>query len=194
MTTLPLHKYLPYIFLIGGLIGFLASFILTLDTMHILKDPSYSPPCNINPIISCGSVMKTDQSSVLGFTNSLLGVAGFAALMALGTALLAGAKFQIWLWRLLLAAATVGAFFVHWLIFQSLYRIGSLCPYCMAVWSVTIPIFWYTLLYNLQLSKYSRNKYVQFLLQHHGNILTAWLLLIVILIANRFWYYWSTLL
>ena len=30
--------------------------------------------------------------------------------------------------------------FVHWLIFQSLYRIGALCPYCMVVWAVTIPL------------------------------------------------------
>ena len=30
--------------------------------------------------------------------------------------------------------------FVHWLIFQSLYRIGALCPYCMVVWAVTISL------------------------------------------------------
>ena len=30
--------------------------------------------------------------------------------------------------------------FIHWLIFQSLYRIGALCPYCMVVWAVTIPL------------------------------------------------------
>ncbi len=40
-----------------------------------------------------------------------------------------------------LAAGTLlGTVFVHWLIFQSLYRIGALCPYCMVVWAVTIPL------------------------------------------------------
>ena len=39
---------------------------------------------------------------------------------------------------------------MHWLIFQSLYVIGALCPYCMAVWAVTIPICWYVTLHNLE--------------------------------------------
>jgi len=38
---------------------------------------------------------------------------------------------------------------VHWLIFQSLYRIGALCPYCMVVWVVTITVFWNVTLHNL---------------------------------------------
>ena len=45
---------------------------------------------------------------------------------------------------------TFGVVFVHWLIFQSLYVIGALCPYCMVVWAVTIPIFWYVTLHNLR--------------------------------------------
>jgi hypothetical protein len=32
--------------------------------------------------------------------------------------------------------------FIVWLIVQSLYVIGALCPWCMVAWSVTIPIFW----------------------------------------------------
>ena len=40
-------------------------------------------------------------------------------------------------WRSARCSASV---FMHWLIFQSLYRIGALCPYCMVVWAVTIPL------------------------------------------------------
>ena len=45
-----------------------------------------------------------------------------------------------WYWAGLAAGTLLGTVFVHWLIFQSLYRIGALCPYCMVVWAVTIPL------------------------------------------------------
>ena len=45
-----------------------------------------------------------------------------------------------WYWIGLTIGTLIGAAFVHWLIFQSLYRIGALCPYCMVVWVVTISL------------------------------------------------------
>ena len=45
-----------------------------------------------------------------------------------------------WYWAGLATGTLLGTAFVHWLIFQSLYRIGALCPYCMVVWAVTIPL------------------------------------------------------
>jgi len=187
------EKYLPYIFLIAGILGFLASFILTVDTIKILQDPSYTPPCNISPIISCGSVMKTDQAAIFGFMNSLIGIAVYASLAVIGLVLFAGAKFKRWFWYLLQGAAILTVIFVHYLIFQSLYRIGSLCPFCMVVWSVTMPSFWYLTLYNLKNSQFSGNKFFRFAYRYHGDFLLAWFVLIVGLILNRFWYYWSAL-
>lgn len=188
------QKYLPYVLLIGGIIGFLASFILTVETIRILQNPGYTPGCNINPIISCGSVMKTGQSAVLGFANSLVGIGAFAGLAALGAALLAGARFNRWLWLVMQGGVTLGVLFVHWLIFESLYRIGSLCPFCMAVWLVIIPTFWYLTLFNLRQTRLSSNRYYLFAYRHHVDILVAWLLIIGALVVNRFWYYWSSLI
>ena len=45
-----------------------------------------------------------------------------------------------WYWVGLAVGTLLGVVFIHWLIFQSLYRIGALCPYCMVVWAVTIPL------------------------------------------------------
>jgi hypothetical protein len=39
--------------------------------------------------------------------------------------------------------------FVGWLIGQSIFVLGTLCPWCMVVWTVTIPMFWAVTLYNL---------------------------------------------
>lgn len=87
---------------------------------------------------------------------------------------------------------TFAVVFVHWLIYQSLYVIGALCPYCMIVWVVTLPIFWYVTIANLQTFGAGR-KVTSVITEYRGAILTAWYLGIVALIAFRFWDYWTTL-
>ena len=195
---LTLLRTIGYILAIGGVIGFLAAFILTVDKIKLIEDPSFVPSCNINPIISCGSVMKTPQSAVFGFPNSLIGLASFAIVATVGMALLAGATFKRWFWLGLQAGTIFGVVFVHWLFFQTVYRIGALCPFCMVVWSVTIPIFWYTLLYNLRAGHIKAptalKSVVNFVTKHHGDILIIWFLVLAGLILNHFWYYWSTIL
>ncbi|EPR76964.1 Integral membrane protein [Leifsonia rubra CMS 76R] len=43
-----------------------------------------------------------------------------------------------------------GAFaFCLWLAYQSIFDLATLCPWCMVVWSVTIPMFWAVTLRNL---------------------------------------------
>jgi uncharacterized membrane protein len=183
---------------IGGTIGFLASFILTTEKIELLKNASYQPPCNISPIISCGSVMKTPQAEVFGFPNALIGIAGFAIVVTVGMALLAEAKFKRWFWLGLEAGTIFGVVFIHWLFFQSVYVIGALCPFCMIVWTVTIPIFLYTTLYNLQENYISKPKslakFIDIITRYHASILFLWYLAIITAILIRFWYYWVTFL
>lgn len=57
---------------------------------------------------------------------------------AAGAALLAGARVRPWAWWGLLAGCVAGLVFVHWLIAQSVFVIGALCPYCMIAWVSTI--------------------------------------------------------
>ena len=46
------------------------------------------------------------------------------------------------MWLGLNLGALFGFGFAIWLITQSLYVIGALCPWCMVVWAATIPVFW----------------------------------------------------
>ncbi|MDD9382836.1 vitamin K epoxide reductase family protein [Streptomyces sp. ZAF1911] len=144
-TTAPRGTAL--LLLIGGLVGTLASGVLTYDRIHTLENPLFTPGCNINAVLSCGDVMTTWQGNLLGFPNMLLGIAGFAALAGLGAALVAGALLPRWLWRGLWAGIAAGFAFTVWLISQCLYVIGALCPWCMVVWAVMIPLFWYVTLH-----------------------------------------------
>ncbi|MFJ9979437.1 vitamin K epoxide reductase family protein [Streptomyces cyaneofuscatus] len=190
-------RLLALVLTVGGAVGLLAAFTLAVEKVALLKDPSYKPSCSINPILSCGSVMTTEQAEVFGFPNPLLGIAGFAVVTSLGVILLTGAVLPRWMWLAVQAGVTFGVVFVHWLIFQSLYRIDALCPYCMVVWTVMIPIFWYTTLYvlgrNLLPVSGPLRSGVRAVASLHGVVLTVWYLLIVVLILERFWLYWTSL-
>ena len=91
-------RVLPWVLTAGGVLGLTAAFVLTVEKIALLKDPAYVPTCSVNPVLSCGSVMRTPQAGVFGFPNPLLGVAGFAVVTTVGVALLAGARFPRWLW------------------------------------------------------------------------------------------------
>lgn len=192
-----LPRILPWLLLIGGIIGTLASLGLSIEVFERLKNSNYVPICNLNPILSCTSVADSAQSEVLGFPNYFIGLAGFASLATIGLAMLAGGKFKRWFWVALEAGLSLGVIFVTWLQFESLYRIGALCIFCMIVWAVTIPMFWYTTLHVLREGYVKMparlDGVVTFAFKHHGDILLIWLLVIIALIAKRFWYYWSTL-
>ncbi|KJS57323.1 vitamin K epoxide reductase family protein [Streptomyces rubellomurinus] len=187
-----------WLLLIGGALGLFASAVLTLDKLRLLKDPSYVPSCNINPIISCGSVMRSDQAEAFGFPNSLLGLVGFGVVIAVGAGLLAGAAYRRWFWLGLQAGTVFGIGFVSWLMYQALYRIGALCPYCLVVWAAMIPLFWYTTLHNLRSGVIPVGRrlrpVVREAARYHGAVPALWYAVIALLVLNRFWYYWSTLI
>lgn len=175
-----------------------ASLALSIEVFNRLKNPDYIPVCNLNPVLSCTSVADSAQSEAFGFPNYFVGIAGFAALATIGLAMLAGAKFKRWFWVTLELGLLFGIGFVTWLQFESLYRIGALCIFCMIVWAMTIPIFLYATLHVLN-EKYIKTptrlkKLVAFITRHHGDVLLLWFLIIIGLIVKRFWYYWSTLL
>src|SRR5437868_7128426 len=149
-TKWTLEKILPWLLLIGGVIALVASIMLSIEVFDRLKNPHYVPVCNLNPILSCTSVADSKQAHAFGFPNYFIGIAGYAIVAAIGVVLLAGAKLAKWFWKLFEVGLLFAVAFVTWLQFETLYRIGALCIFCMIVWVCTIPIFLYTTLYNIQ--------------------------------------------
>ena len=136
----------PFVLLtIAGAIGLVAAFVLTVDKFTLLQDKidgvESTFSCDFSAFVSCGGVMDSDQAAAFGFPNSLIGIVGFTVVTALGVLLWTGAPVKGWVWAGLQAGALFGVGFVTWLQFQSIYRIELLCPYCMVVWAVMIPLF-----------------------------------------------------
>lgn len=178
--------------LIAGVLGLAAALALTVEKIELLIDPSYVPSCSINPVISCGSVMTTWQASAFGFPNSLIGVIAFTLTLVTGVLAVAGVRLPRWYWSGFAAGTLLGTVMVHWLIFQSLYRIGALCPYCMVVWSVTIPLLVVTSC--IALRPLHTNGVARAIYQWRWSLVALWFTSLVLLILVRFWEYWSTLL
>jgi len=181
---------------LGGLIGLIASGVLLVERILLAEDSGYVPTCSINPVLSCGNVMESAQASLLGFPNPIIGVAAFPVVLATGAAMLAGARLARWYWLGLQAGVTLAFAFVTWLVFQSLYRIGALCPYCMVVWAVVIPLFWYVTARNASagvLGASPGGRPAGVLHDWRGPLVFGTFLLVVLLILERFWFYWSTL-
>nr|WP_239107956.1 vitamin K epoxide reductase family protein [Spirilliplanes yamanashiensis] len=191
-------RLLGWVLTVGGVLGAAAAFVLTVEKMALLKDATYVPSCSINPILSCGSVMTTDQAEVFGFANPLIGLAAFPVVATTGVALLAGIRLPRWWWLALQGGVLFGVVFVHWLFFQSVYRIGALCPYCMVVWVVMIVVFCYTTLYNLDRGHLGGGGRLRRVggatARVHSAVPTIWLLILTALIGQAFWTYWRTLL
>nr|WP_245775642.1 vitamin K epoxide reductase family protein [Saccharopolyspora flava] len=181
-----------WLYVVGGAIGFIAAFALAVEKIEKLSNPDYVPSCSLNPIVSCGSVMDSAQAALFGFPNPLIGVAAFPVVITAGVAALAGFRAPRWFWLGMQAGTTLALVFIHWLIVQSLYEIGALCPYCMVVWAVTIPLFWYTTLHNLREGHFGGGRAAGVALSRfHSVIVVVWYLVIVTLILLRFWSFWT---
>lgn len=199
------QKSYPYILIIGSILGLAASFVLTLNGIELIKNPEADLPCNLNPFVSCTSVASSWQNEVFGFPNSLLGITAFAMLFAVGVMLLSGGRAKKPLWLLVNLGTLAAIIFVFWFFFESVYRIGSLCLYCMVTWAVTWPLFLYTTVWNFRENHFDitltrkqsflflkpRHQKIidpvfRFISKHHGQILTVGYVLVILTILWQF--------
>ncbi|KUI26923.1 vitamin K epoxide reductase family protein [Mycobacterium sp. GA-2829] len=179
--------------LIAGVVGLAAAATLTIEKIELLLDPSYTPSCSLNPVLSCGSVMVTPQAALFGFPNPLIGIAAFSVVTVTGVLAVTGVRLPRWYWSGLAIGTLLGTVFVHWLIFQSLYRIGALCPYCMVVWAVTVPLLVVSAAIALR-PALAGNAVGRAVYQWRWSLTALWFTALILLILVRFWDYWSTLL
>jgi uncharacterized membrane protein len=195
-----LQRMLPYLLFGCSLFGLIASFALTYDKLQILQNPSYTPNCNLSPILSCKSVMETPQANVFGMPNSVYGLVAFGMLNMFSIMLMAGAIIPRAMWRLLQVGMTGAIFAVGYLIFESAFQLHTICPWCFGVWVVTIAMFWAVTIRNLREGAFGYphrrlGPHVIKRVEHcPGDILAAGYVLVCSILLVKFWYYWKTLI
>lgn len=179
-----------WLLLVTGAIGWVASFALVVEDFKLLKNPGYRPSCSFSPILSCGSVMSTHQAMIFGFPNPVIGVAGFAVVITLAVVALVGAVLPRWVWGGLWLGASLGVLFICWLVAQSLYSIGVLCPYCMVVWAIITPVW----TVPTQLLWRNSRGGLRILAEWRWAVVALFVAVVVLLGFLRFQDYWLSLL
>jgi uncharacterized membrane protein len=177
---------------ITGAAGLLAAWVITLDEFKLLKNPNFVPGCSLNPVVSCGNVMKSAQASVFGFPNPMLGLATYPVVIGIGLALLAGARYKRWYWLGLQAGTLFGVGFCTWLQYQSLYNINSLCLWCCLAWVGTIVMFWYVTSHNLRNGVLPAPAWLRGFLGEFTWVIPALHVAVIgMLILTRWWSFWT---
>ena len=167
---------LAIFFIAASLVGLLAAFVLTLEKIHKLQFPDEAASCDYSVIVQCGKNLASWQGSTFGFPNPLIGLIAWPVVLATGVGLLAGARYARWYWISfnIVSAGTLG--FVIWLFSQSVFSLGTLCPWCMVTWSATIPLFWVITFWNMKNGNWGSSRRLRTL----GENLLGWIVPIVL--------------
>lgn len=127
--------------IVASVVGWWAAFQLTIEKIFLLENPGEQTSCYVSVMLQCDKNLGSWQGEVFGFPNPILGLAGWMAVLVMGVAVVAGVRFPRWFWALFGVGVTAAMVFVVWLIGQSIFALGVLCPWCMVTWVVTIPTF-----------------------------------------------------
>ena len=127
--------------LIASAASLVASFVLSVDALTLAEDPDADLGCNINAVISCGTVAGSWQSTLLGFPNAFLGLVTEPVVITVAVAALAGVRFPRWFMLSAQVVYTVGLALAYWLFEQAMFEIGALCPWCLLITLATTLVF-----------------------------------------------------
>jgi uncharacterized membrane protein len=127
--------------LVASIASLVASFVLSVEALTLAENPDADLGCDINAVISCGTVANSWQSSVLGFPNAFLGLMTEPVVITIAVAGLAGVRFPRWFMLAAQVVYTIGLAFAYWLFHQAMFDIGALCPWCMLITLATTLVF-----------------------------------------------------
>lgn len=189
-------KIYPYVLITCGAIGLAAAGILTIEKIALLKDAGHVTSCSLSPIVACSPVINSPEASVFTIPNPAFGILGFGLVIGVGMMLLAGAdKLKSWFWQVFLLGTLLGLGSVGWLIYETLYDIGSICLYCTSAWVVTVATFVTTLKYVSEEGAINLSTKIKTVVERYPlEIIVTIYAVVIALILQRFWTYWMTII
>lgn len=127
--------------LISALIGLVAALVLSIEAITLAENPFADLGCDINSVLSCGTVGQSWQASLLGFPNAYLGLIAEPVVITVAVAALGGVRFPRWFMIAAQVVYSIGLVFAYWLFVQSYFVIGALCPWCLTITVTTTLVF-----------------------------------------------------
>lgn len=127
--------------LVFALASLVASFVLSIDALVLAADPGATLACDVNSVISCGTVAQSWQAQLFGFPNAFLGLVAEPVVITLAVASLGGVRFPRWFMLGAQTMYTLGLLFAYFLFSQSMFVIHALCPWCLLITVATTIVF-----------------------------------------------------
>lgn len=191
-----LDSWYPKILGGSASVALIASFWQAAERIHMLKDPSVSLNCNLNPIIDCGGVMNHHLAALFGFPNTFIGMVMFSMLLTSAIILLTGGAWTKKFHGFVLALSIIAIAFSAWFFWVSLYVIGKICLFCLAIWPASVVLSWYGLLYwwrqhQERLSGWQSKAYSYGLKNHYFVVFCVFLLMLTLFLLRFREYYFG---
>lgn len=131
-----------WVIVTASLAGLLASFIQTVERIDYAKNPTVALSCDLNSVFSCSNVFDAWQSSVFGFSNSLMCIVFFAVMLGASLASATGSILRKQLRFVLHFFSLFFLGFGAWYLWQSTYKIGYVCIFCLICYGAVIALNW----------------------------------------------------
>lgn len=144
------NQFLFATMLLSAFISLYAAFVLSVDAVILAANPDTTLSCDLNSVVSCGTVGKSWQAELFGFPNAFFGLMCEPVVITIAVAGFSGVKFKRWFMFTAQFVYLLGLIFAYWLFYQSSFVIGSLCPYCMLITLGTTLVFFTLLHYNIR--------------------------------------------
>lgn len=180
------------VMLLSSIASLVASFVLAVEAITLAENPSAELGCDINAVLSCGTVASSWQASVFGFPNAFLGLIAEPVVITIAVAALSGVKFKRWFMLAAQLVYTLGLALAYWLFYQAMFSIGALCPWCLLITVATTLVFFEMTRINIR----DNNLYLPQRLQQTLSsaiqwnldvmVVIAWLLALVLLVVVKY--------
>ena len=178
--------------LVFGLLSLTAAFVLSYDAVLLAANPTATLSCDVNAVLSCGTVAQSWQAQVFGFPNSFLGLVAEPVVITIAVASLGAVRFPRWFMFSAQVVYTIGFAFAYWLFYQSMFVIGALCPWCLLITVSTTLVFasllhWNVLEDNLYLPRRAQERLLGFVRSGaYGYLVAAWLVALAVLVVLKY--------
>ena len=136
------HRSFGIISLLGGLLGWIASFILFNEYTASLRDSNHVTNCDLSSTISCSQNFGSSFGSLFGFSNTVLGLSLFIVPIVIGILLIAEVYLPQWVRIGNVAGIFLAVLLTSYLQWVSFTQLSTLCIYCFMIWTAVILLFW----------------------------------------------------
>lgn len=168
------------VLVLGSVLGVLSSFIQLIERINYADNPATSLACNINSVLSCSTVFDGWQSSVFGFSNSIICLTFFSIMLGVALSGKYGTKIS---YKLRLLMHLISLFFLvfgAWYLYQSAFSIGALCLFCTFCYIGVVSINWSWLRINFaDIQIINNKKFIK--AKEHGLDTFLWALWLLII-------------